>query len=150
MVSPSRCPPWQPERPGPNRREPRRAQRSYTTRRDTIDSSITTGNNRWGFEWSRRTGTHQNREDHKRAYLRHVRDRRELGLDLITARTKEATHLFEEPGPGRFVVEDQVIPAFEGDETGVGNHRREQATFIERHRRLVAAVQHKRGHADFG
>ena len=37
MVSPSRCPPWQPERPGPTRREPRRAQRSYTTRRDTID-----------------------------------------------------------------------------------------------------------------
>ena len=36
MVSPSRCPPWQPERPGPTRREPRRAQRSYTTRRDTI------------------------------------------------------------------------------------------------------------------
>ena len=33
---PSRCPPWQPERPGPTRREPRRAQRSYTTRRDTI------------------------------------------------------------------------------------------------------------------
>ena len=31
MVSPSRCPPWQPERPGPTRREPRRAQRSYTT-----------------------------------------------------------------------------------------------------------------------
>ena len=38
MVSPSRCPPWQPERPGPTRREPRRAQRSYTTRRDTIAS----------------------------------------------------------------------------------------------------------------
>ena len=37
MVSPSRCPPWQPERPGPTRREPRRAQRSYTTRRDTIN-----------------------------------------------------------------------------------------------------------------
>ena len=36
MVSPSRCPPWQPERPGPTRREPRRAQRSYTTPRDTI------------------------------------------------------------------------------------------------------------------
>ena len=36
MVSPSRCPQWQPERPGPTRREPRRAQRSYTTRRDTI------------------------------------------------------------------------------------------------------------------
>ena len=36
MVSPSRCPPWQPERPRPTRREPRRAQRSYTTRRDTI------------------------------------------------------------------------------------------------------------------
>ena len=36
MVSPSRCPPWQPERPGPTRREPRRAQRSYTTRRDMI------------------------------------------------------------------------------------------------------------------
>ena len=36
VVSPSRCPPWQPERPGPTRREPRRAQRSYTTRRDTI------------------------------------------------------------------------------------------------------------------
>ena len=36
MVSPSRCPPWQPERPGPTRREPRRAQRSYTTCRDTI------------------------------------------------------------------------------------------------------------------
>ena len=36
MVSPSRCPPWQPERPGPTRREPRRAQRSYITRRDTI------------------------------------------------------------------------------------------------------------------
>ena len=36
MVSPSRCPPWQPERPGPTRREPRRARRSYTTRRDTI------------------------------------------------------------------------------------------------------------------
>ena len=35
-MSPSRCPPWQPERPGPTRREPRRAQRSYTTRRDTI------------------------------------------------------------------------------------------------------------------
>ena len=34
MVSPSRCPPWQPERPGPTRREPRRARRSYTTRRD--------------------------------------------------------------------------------------------------------------------
>ena len=34
---PSRCPPWQPERPGPTRREPRRAQRSYTTRRDTIE-----------------------------------------------------------------------------------------------------------------
>ena len=42
MVSPSRCPPWQPERPGPTRREPRRAQRSYTTRRDTID-----GKRRW-------------------------------------------------------------------------------------------------------
>ncbi len=27
-------PPWQPERPGPTRREPRRAQRSYTTCRD--------------------------------------------------------------------------------------------------------------------
>ena len=27
---------WQPERPGPTRREPRRAQRSYTTCRDTI------------------------------------------------------------------------------------------------------------------
>ncbi len=40
MVSPSRCPPWQPERPGPTRREPRRAQRSYTTRRDTITSVI--------------------------------------------------------------------------------------------------------------
>ena len=39
MVSPSRCPPWQPERPGPTRREPRRAQRSYTTRRDTIIGS---------------------------------------------------------------------------------------------------------------
>ena len=39
MVSPSRCPPWQPERPGPTRREPRRAQRSYTTRRDTIQPS---------------------------------------------------------------------------------------------------------------
>ena len=38
MVSPSRCPPWQPERPGPTRREPRRAQRSYTTPRDTIDA----------------------------------------------------------------------------------------------------------------
>ena len=37
-MSPSRCPPWQPERPGPTRREPRRAQRSYTTRRDTIQS----------------------------------------------------------------------------------------------------------------
>ena len=37
MVSPSRCPPWQPERPGPTRREPRRAQRScLTTCRDTI------------------------------------------------------------------------------------------------------------------
>ena len=36
MVSPSRCPPWQPERPGPTRREPRRAQRSYTTCRDTF------------------------------------------------------------------------------------------------------------------
>ncbi len=36
MVSPSRCPPWQPERPGPTRREPRRAQRSYTTCQDTI------------------------------------------------------------------------------------------------------------------
>ena len=36
MVSPSRCPPSQPERPGPTRREPRRAQRSYTTCRDTI------------------------------------------------------------------------------------------------------------------
>ena len=40
MVSPSRCPPWQPERPGPTRREPRRAQRSYTTRRDTILSLV--------------------------------------------------------------------------------------------------------------
>ena len=39
MVSPSRCPPWQPERPGPTRREPRRAQRSYTTCRDTIQAS---------------------------------------------------------------------------------------------------------------
>ena len=39
MVSPSRCPPWQPERPGPTRREPRRAQRSYTTRRDTIGAA---------------------------------------------------------------------------------------------------------------
>ena len=36
LSAPSRCPPWQPERPGPTRREPRRAQRSYTTRRDTI------------------------------------------------------------------------------------------------------------------
>ena len=41
MVSPSRCPPWQPERPGPTRREPRRAQRSYTTPRDTILSGGT-------------------------------------------------------------------------------------------------------------
>ena len=40
MVSPSRCPPWQPERPGPTRREPRRAQRSYTTRRDTITEPL--------------------------------------------------------------------------------------------------------------
>ena len=40
MVSPSRCPQWQPERPGPTRREPRRAQRSYTTRRDTIGTSF--------------------------------------------------------------------------------------------------------------
>ena len=39
MVSPSRCPPWQPERPGPTRREPRRAQRSYTTPRDTISNT---------------------------------------------------------------------------------------------------------------
>ena len=45
MVSPSRCPPWQPERPGPTRREPRRAQRSYTTRRDTILVSDETQHN---------------------------------------------------------------------------------------------------------
>ena len=65
MVSPSRCPPWQPERPGPTRREPRRAQRSYTTRRDTIavdavlaiqtvgDSTSGAANARarqWGFD----------------------------------------------------------------------------------------------------
>ena len=41
-MSPSRCPPWQPERPGPTRREPRRAQRSYTTPRDTIFALIAT------------------------------------------------------------------------------------------------------------
>ena len=39
-MPPSRCPPWQPERPGPTRREPRRAQRSYTTRWDTIDACV--------------------------------------------------------------------------------------------------------------
>ena len=65
MVSPSRCPPWQPERPGPTRQEPRRAQRSYTTRRDTIavdavlaiqtvgDSTSGAANARarqWGFD----------------------------------------------------------------------------------------------------
>ena len=42
MMSPSRCPPWQPERPGPTRREPRRAQRSYTTPRDTIQDGAPT------------------------------------------------------------------------------------------------------------
>ena len=37
MVSPSRCPPWQPERPGPTRRD-RRVERNALTplRRDTI------------------------------------------------------------------------------------------------------------------
>ena len=37
---PITLPPWQPERPGPTRREPRRAQRSYTTPRDTIRASV--------------------------------------------------------------------------------------------------------------
>ena len=51
MVSPSRCPPWQPERPRPTRREPRRAQRSYTTRRDTIFLHAL-----WSFEVTRKWG----------------------------------------------------------------------------------------------
>ena len=33
---PHHAPPWQPERPGPTRREPRRAR--HTTRRDTIQN----------------------------------------------------------------------------------------------------------------
>ena len=36
VVPASSCHPWQPEHPGPKRRTPRRAQRSYTTPRDTI------------------------------------------------------------------------------------------------------------------
>ena len=47
MVSPSRCPPWQPERPGPTRREPRRAQRSYTTPRDTIAPADHATRSKW-------------------------------------------------------------------------------------------------------
>ena len=58
MVSPSRCPPWQPERPGPTRREPRRAQHSYTKRRDTIAAPKQTGFSRWhGDEAARRAVT---------------------------------------------------------------------------------------------
>ena len=39
-MSPSSCPQRQPDKPGPTRRKPRRAQGSYTTSRDTIDGGL--------------------------------------------------------------------------------------------------------------
>ena len=57
---------------------------------------------------------------------------------------QEAAQLRAKLGPGRFVLEQDVVGAVKRDELGTRNQRREVAPFVERDYRVVPGVQHQR------
>ena len=79
---------------------------------------------------------------------RRERDRRDRAGGRLHRRAEEVVHLGHELPERGLAFEQQVVPAFEGDESRVGDQGRQQAALLVRHAGVLTRVEHQRRTGD--